>query len=170
MVFWLEYVLLSFPCLFHWLFPIVSLLLIVSRRIIPWNLIIPTQHHCEACRHVQTLLVQGDIFVLNQNKPPCLVTKKKRVTIVNFFFYYQTRRFQYEDITLGEWSLGFFPLKDMQTPPPLSEMTPSFFDCIWCAMFWIERECEYKKFPIFIFRVIIENWGDFFRKMTQKWP
>ena len=29
---------------------------------------------------------------------------------------------------------GFFPLKDMQTPPP-SEMTPSFFYCIWCAMF-----------------------------------
>ena len=27
-----------------------------------------------------------------------------------------------------------------------------------------------KNSPIFLFRVIIENWGDFFRKMTLKWP
>ena len=26
-----------------------------------------------------------------------------------------------------------------------------------------------KNSPIFIFRVIIENWGDFFGKMTLKW-
>ena len=28
-------------------------------------------------RHVETLFVQGNIFVLNQNKPPCLVIKKE---------------------------------------------------------------------------------------------
>ena len=32
--------------------------------------------------------------------------------------------------------------KEGHADPPPSEMTPSFFDCIWCAMFWIERECE----------------------------
>ena len=39
----------------------------------------------KAFRHVETLFVQGNIFVLNQNKPPCLVIKK-RLTIVNLFF------------------------------------------------------------------------------------
>ena len=38
--------------------------------------------------------------------------------------------------------LGSVTKKDMQTPPRPSEMTPSFFDCIWCAMFWIERKHE----------------------------
>ena len=28
-------------------------------------------------QHVETLFVQGNIFVLNQNKPPCLVIKKE---------------------------------------------------------------------------------------------
>ena len=38
------------------------------------------QHHLshnEAFRHVETLFVQGNIFVLNQNKPPCLLIKKE---------------------------------------------------------------------------------------------
>ena len=55
----------------------------------------------KAFRHVETLFVQGNIFVLNQNKPPCLVIKKE----VNLFCYYQTKRvvlIQYEDITLDE--------------------------------------------------------------------
>ena len=59
----------------------------------------------EAFRHVETLFVQVNIFVLNQNKPLCLVIKKRGLTIVQFFFYYQTRRLvliQYEDITLDE--------------------------------------------------------------------
>ena len=34
---------------------------------------------------------------------------------------------------LHERNIGFFLLKDMQTPP--SEMTPSKSDCKWCAMF-----------------------------------
>ena len=54
--------------------------------------------------NVETLFIQGNIFVLDQNKPPCLVIKK-RLTIVNLFYYYQTRRFvliQYEDINLDE--------------------------------------------------------------------
>ena len=37
-------------------------------------------------QHVETLFVQGNIFVPNQNKPPCLVINKKRLTIVNLFF------------------------------------------------------------------------------------
>ena len=35
----------------------------------------------KAFRHVKTLFIQGNKFVLNQNKPPCLVIKK-RLTIV----------------------------------------------------------------------------------------
>ena len=31
----------------------------------------------KAFRHVKTLFVQGNIFVLNQNKPPCLVIKEE---------------------------------------------------------------------------------------------
>ena len=30
-----------------------------------------------AFRHVETLFVQGNIFVLNPNKPPCLVIQKE---------------------------------------------------------------------------------------------
>ena len=35
----------------------------------------------KAFRHVEILFVQGNIFVLNQNKPPCLVIKKEDYVI-----------------------------------------------------------------------------------------
>ena len=46
----------------------------------------------KAFRHVETFFVQGNQVRTDQNKPHFLVIKKW-LTIVNLFFYYQTRRF-----------------------------------------------------------------------------
>ena len=37
-------------------------------------------------------------------------------------------------------TMGCVTMKDMQTPLPPSEVSPSKSDGEWCAMFWIERE------------------------------
>ena len=42
-----------------------------------YHFISPDIMSYKAFRHVETLFVQGNIFVLNQNKPPCLVIKKE---------------------------------------------------------------------------------------------
>ena len=53
-------------------------------------------------------------------------------------------------------------------PPPPSKVVASKTGYDGCGVCWIEREKEWKNSPIFIFRIIIENWGDFCQKNDTK--
>ena len=77
-----------------------------------------------------------------------------------FKTYLDTQQYQWYHMYLDNVSFGFFPTKDMKTPPfpPLLHSVWSGFHG-WCVMYLNEWNIN---FLIFIFRVMgIENWGNF---------